>query len=223
MATTRKRSNGTRPSLDRQRVLEAAVELADRQGLASLSMRKLGGELGVEAMSLYNHVANKDDLLDGIVDVVAAEFESPGAIEGDWRAVIRRCAMAEHEALLRHPWAAALAESRVLTGPVRLGYYDALLGVLRENGFGDVAAYRANLFLDSYVYGFTLQEVSWPVSADRQSDLAAAFIDRTMEKTFPNLVEIAQLSANGLIDIRVDFEVGLDALLDSLERIRQLG
>ena len=206
-------------------MLRAAVELADRDGLDSLSMRKLGGELGVEAMSLYNHVANKDDLLDGIVDMVTTEFEDPRAVDGDdWRAVIRRCATTEHDVLLRHPWAAALAESRTVTGPVRLRYYDSLLQVLREAGFDQLAAYRANLTIDSYVYGFTLQEVSWvdwpPESADREWELAEAFVERTEEAEFPNLVGIAQLSASGRIDIRADFEVGLDAILDSLERIR---
>ena len=209
--------------LTRERVLQAALELADRDGLVSLSMRKLGAELDVEAMSLYNHVSNKDDLLDGIVDVVAGDFESPAEVAGDdWRAVIRQCAMTQHGVLLRHPWAAELAESRVLTGPVRLRYYDALLGVLRGAGFSDMGAYRANLVLDSYVYGFTLQEVAWPTSADRESDLAASFIDRTVQTEYPNLVDIAKLSVNGSIDIRADFEVGLDAILDSLERIRDV-
>ena len=228
MATTRKRPTRKRRTLTRERVLEAAVELADRDGIGSLSMRNLGAELGVEAMSLYNHVANKDDLLDGIVDRVTAEFEDPRAVDGDdWRAVIRRCAIAQHDVLLRHPWAAALAESRAVTGPVRLRYYDSLMQVLHGAGFSQLGAYRANLTIDSYVYGFTLQEVSWvdwpPESPGGEWDLAEAFIDRTDEAEFPNLVGIAQLSAAGQIDIRADFEVGLDAILDSLKRIRAAG
>ena len=226
MAKAGKRPTRKRKTLTRERVLEAAVELADRDGLASLSMRNLGGELGVEAISLYNHLANKDDLLDGIVDMVTAEFEDPRSARGDdWRAVIRGCAITQHDVLLRHPWAAALAESRAVTGPVRLRYYDALLGVLREAGFSMLGAYRANLTIDSYVYGFTLQEVSWvdwpPESADREWELAEAFVERTDEAEFPNLVSIAQLSATGKIDIRADFEIGLEAVLDGLKRIRE--
>ena len=130
MTETGKRPTRKRKTLTRKRVLEAAVELADRDGLESLSMRNLGSELGVEAMSLYNHIANKDDLLDGIVDLVTAEFEEPRSARGDdWRALIRGCAITQHDVLLRHPWAAALAESRAVTGPVRLRYYDALLGL----------------------------------------------------------------------------------------------
>ncbi len=228
MATTRKRPSKTRKPLSRERVLQAAVELADRDGLEALSMRRLGSALGVEAMSLYNHVANKDDLLDGIVDAVTAEFADPGSMPGDdWRAVLRGCVMAQHEVLLRHPWTAALAESRVRTGPVRMRYYDSLLGVLREAGFSELGAYRANLTLDSFVYGFTLQEVSWvawpPETSDREWELAEAFVDRTDESEFPNLVGIARLSASGTIDIGTDFEVALDAILDSLERIKAAG
>ena len=228
MATTRKRPSKTRKPLSRDRVLQAAVELADRDGLGALSMRRLGSELGVEAMSLYNHVTNKVDLLDGIVDAVTAEFADPGTTPGDdWRAVIRACVITQHEVLLRHPWTAALAESRVRTGPVRLRYYDSLLGVLRAAGFSELGAYRANLTLDSFVYGFTLQEVSWvawpPESADREWELAEAFVARTDETEFPNLVGIAQLSVSGKIDLATDFEVALDAILDGLERIKAAG
>jgi len=224
MTTSRKRETKARTPLTRERVLEAAVELADRDGIESLSMRKLGSSLGVEAMSLYNHVANKDDLLDGIVDMVAGEFESPRVeTDSDWRSVVRGCVIAQHEVLLRHPWAPALSESRVLTGPTRLSYYDALLGVLRAAGFSVLGAYRANLILDSYVYGFTLQEASWAAPTKDESELAAAFMDRTVGDTYPNLVDIAARVAEGGVDIKADFGVGLDAILDSLERIRAAG
>jgi hypothetical protein len=136
---------------------------------------------------------------------------------------VRRCQIAAHEVLLRHPWAAALAESRVLGGPARLGYYDALLGVLRDAGFSAMGAFRANLVLDSYVFGFTLQEVSWPASPDGPSELAASFVAGNMHAQYPNLVAVATLAADGRIDIGSDFEIGLDAILDSLERIRDAG
>jgi hypothetical protein len=137
--------------------------------------------------------------------------------------VVRRCQVTAHKVLLRHPWAAALAESRVLGGPARLGYYDALLGVLRHAGFSEMGAFRANLVLDSYVYGFTLQEVSWPASPDGPSELAATFVGQTPRDRYPNLVDVAMLAAEGRIDIGSDFEIGLDAVLDSLGRIRDAG
>jgi AcrR family transcriptional regulator len=206
-------------------VLAAAVELADRDGLEALSMRRLGAELGVEAMSLYNHVANKDDLLDGIVDMVTAEFDDPRSAAGaDWRAVVRRCAGREREVLLRHPWTASLAESRARTGPVRLRYYEALLSVLREAGFSQLGAYRANLTIDSFVYGFTLQEVAWeawPPFDGAGFEAAASFVDRSGPDEYPNLAGIAQLAATGRIDIGADFVAGLEAILDSLERMRE--
>ena len=111
----------------------------------------------------------------------------------------------------------------MLTGPTRLSYYDALLGVLREAGFSIVGAYRANLILDSYVYGFTLQEVSWAAPTKDESELAAAFVDRTLGDAYPNLVDVAALVAQRGVDIQADFEVGLDAILDSLEQIRGAG
>jgi AcrR family transcriptional regulator len=222
MADTKARPTGKR-TLSRERVLRAALGLADEQGLEALSMRKLGQALGVEAMSLYNHVANKDDLLDGIVDLVVGEFDSPVKTEGEeWRVALRRCAVAAHAALLRHPWSAALAESRPQSGPERLRYYDALLGLLRGAGFSELGAYRANLVLDSYLYGFTLQQVNWPTADSDLSEMAAAFLDRTIREQYPNMVAIGELAASGAVDVGADFEVGLDAILDSLERIRQL-
>ena len=222
MTTTRGRPTENRTPLNRQRVLEAAVELADRDGLQALSMRKLGQSLDVEAMSLYNHVKNKDDLLDGIVDLVVGEFDSPLDREGlGWQATLRRCAIAAHAALLRHPWSAALAESRPSSGPARLRYYDDLMGMLRQAGFSVMGTYRANIILDSYIYGFALQEVSWPSEEAGESALAAAFMDRTVQAEYPHLYDTAELAARGEIWLSTDFEVGLDVILQSLERIRE--
>lgn len=227
MPTTRnqsRRHTRRRAPLTRARVLEAALTLADEQGLEALSMRKLGQALGVEAMSLYNHVADKDDLLDGVVDLVVSGFESPRALEGEeWRATLRRCALTAHQVLLRHPWSAALAESRRQNGPQRLTYYDDLLGTLRAGGFSVLGAYRANLLLDSYLYGFTLQEVNWPTADSEPGEMAEAFVERTPAEAFPNLVAVADLAASGRIDLGADFEIGLDAVLDALERVRDAG
>lgn len=210
-----------RKTLDREQVLRGAVDFADEHGLGSLSMRRLAKALGVEAMSLYNHVESKDDLLDGMVDVVVAEFESPTG-SGSWRPIIRRCAIAAHGALLRHPWVAALSESRMQSGPGRLGYYEAIFGVLRRDGFSVRGAYHANLTLDSYLYGFALQEVNWPTPAAEVPDLVERFMATTPAQAYPHLVEVATLAAQGL-DLQHDFEVGLDLVLDGLERLRTDG
>ena len=143
----------TRTPLNRQRVLDAAVTLADRDGVAALSMRRLAQELGVEAMSLYHHVANKDAILDGIVDVVFAEIELPDA-EAGWREAMRRRAISVRDALRRHPWATGLMESRPTPGPANLRHHDAVLGVLRGAGFPRELTAHAYALLDSYIYGF---------------------------------------------------------------------
>ena len=219
MASSRTRGARGRRPLDRERVLRAAIDLVDEHGLDALSMRKLGQVLGVEAMSLYNHVASKDDLLDGIVDIVTGQFELPREELG-WKAAIRGCAIAAHEVLLRHPWSAALAESRMQSGPLRMAYLEAVVGTFRRGGFSVRSAYHANLTLDSYVYGFTLQEVSWPIAGEAVPASAADFVARTDDSTYPHLVEIAALVAEAGFDRRGEFELGLDLILDGLERLR---
>jgi AcrR family transcriptional regulator len=142
-------------------VLRAATVLADRVGVGSLSMRKLAQELGVEAMSLYHHVANKDDLLDGMVDLVFGEIELPSGDAG-WKAAMRRRAISAREALRRHPWATGLMESRSTPGAANLRHHDAVLGILRGAGFSVELAAHAYSLLDSYIYGFALQEKTVP-------------------------------------------------------------
>ena len=161
MVTQNSRAATPRLPLTRQRVLHAAVALADRDGVGSLSMRKLAQELGVEAMSLYHHVANKDDILDGIVDVVFSEIDLP-TNDIDWRAAMRQRAISARQALRRHPWATGLMESRSTPGPATLRHHDAVLGILRNAGFSIELAAHAFSVLDSYVYGFALQESSLP-------------------------------------------------------------
>jgi len=217
MNTTNGPKAKLRVPLTRERILRAAVELADEQGIDAVSMRKLGHALGVEAMSLYNHVANKDDLLDGIADLVVGELESQDE-SADWKAVMRGSAISLHEALLRHPWSAALAESRAQSGPIRLRYLETLLGTLRRGGFSASGAYHANLWIDSYIYGYTLQEVAWPVEHDEVPQSAASFVERTPAGEFPHLVEIANAIADAEFDRSTDFEDGLELVLDGLER-----
>src|SRR5687767_3202180 len=151
----------TRGRLSRERVLAAAVVLADAGGIEALTMRRLGEELGVEAMSLYNHVANKDDLLDGMVDLVFAEIGLPAG-GPDWRAAMHRRAVSAREVLARHRWAIGLMESRTSPGAATLRHHDAVIGSLRAGGFTVAMAAHAFSLLDSYVYGFALQEASLP-------------------------------------------------------------
>jgi AcrR family transcriptional regulator len=150
-----------RTPLTSERVLQAAVALADREGVGSLSMRRLARELGVEAMSLYHHVPGKQALLDGMVDLVFGEIELPAA-DGDWKAAMRRRAVSAREVLARHPWAIALMESRHTPGPANLRHHDAVLGCPRQAGFPVALTAHAYSILDAYIYGFALQEASLP-------------------------------------------------------------
>ncbi len=142
-------------------MLRAAIDLADERGVDAVSMRRLGQILRVEAMSLYRHVESKEDILDGMADLVMSEIEVPASVD-DWKAAVRRSAMSAHDVLLRHPWASALIESRVNAGPARLRYLDAIIGILAGAGFAMPMVVQAFMALDSHIYGFTLQELSWP-------------------------------------------------------------
>jgi AcrR family transcriptional regulator len=204
--------------LSKQRVLEAAVLLADEIGIASLSMRKLGQALGVEAMSLYKHVANKDDILDGIVDIVAGEIEVP-AVGGDWKAAMRRRAISAHQVLMRHPWATMLIVSRANVGPAMLRYVDATIGCLREAGFSYAMADHAWNAIDSYVYGFTLQKLNFPFQPEEYAKMAKAFLPRIPPEAYPYLNGMSQEVIAGRHDGLHDLAFGLDLVLDGLEAI----
>jgi AcrR family transcriptional regulator len=209
-------STGNRTPLTRERILAAALGLADRDGLDGLSMRTVGRALGVEAMSLYRHVANKDDLLDGLVDLVFAEIElpPPGI---DWEAAMRGRAVAVREALRRHPWAIALMESRVRPGPANLRHHDAVLAVLLGAGFTAATATRAYNLIDSYVYGFALQETNLPfTTAEELAEVAPAMVAAIPQDLFPNLRRVSEeLVASGF-DYGAEFEAGLDLILDAI-------
>ena len=218
-----------RAPLTRERVLRAAVALADEHGIESLSMRRLGQELGVKAMSLYNHVANKDEILDGIVERVVGEFALPPE-DGPWREALRETARSVREVLLRHPWAAALVESRVTPSRVRFRYSDAVIGALRRAGFSIELAYRAQLTISSYVYGFTLQEVSWPFGPEERDGVVAALRPQVAAEEYPHLTEVMAWMVHGGIPpaapedasaYESEFELGLDLILGALERLRR--
>lgn len=208
-----------RRPLNRERVLRAAIDLADEGGLEAVSMRRLGQVLHVEAMSLYKHVANKDDLLDGIADLITSEFEVPSAT-GDWRAAIRASAISAHEALLRHPWASSLIESRLALGPARMRYVDGVIGVLFRAGFGVETVASAFMALDSHTYGFTLQEQSWSGDMDKAPERAEGLAETIPRDEYPNLMVMVEAVAETERGLPVDFTFGLDLLLDGLDRLR---
>ncbi|HEX4909044.1 MAG TPA: TetR/AcrR family transcriptional regulator [Actinomycetes bacterium] len=210
-----------RTPLTRQRVLRAAVALADRGGVGALSMRKLAQELGVEAMSLYHHVANKDDILDGIVDVVFGEIELPTG-EAGWEAAMRRRSVSAREALRRHPWATGLMESRRTPGPTNIRPHDAVLGVLRNAGFPVELAAHAYSLLDSYIYGFALQEASLPFhTPEETAEVAQEIMAVFPADDYPHLAEIAtEHVLQPGYDYGNEFLYGLDLILDGLARAR---
>jgi AcrR family transcriptional regulator len=208
---------GRREPLTRDRILGAALVLADEQGLVAVSMRRVGRALGVEAMSLYKHVADKEAILDGLVDLVMAEVAVP-APGGDWRVEIRRSAVSFRAALLRHPWAAAVFESRVHPGPARLRYLDATIATLLGAGFSIETTAQAFMALDSHTYGFVMQELAWPFDAAEAPELAAT-MTRELFGDYPGLRAMGELAAAGGTD--PDFAFGLDLLLDGLERLRE--
>ena len=208
-----------RPNLTRDRVLNAAVTLADEAGIDALSMRKLGQTLGVEAMSLYKHVANKDAVLDGIVEIVAGEIELP-KLDGDWREAMRRRATSAHGVLVRHPWATMLIVSRPNVGPVMLRYVDSTLGCLRQAGFSLALADHAWNAIDSYIYGFTLQELNFPFQPEEYAEVAEAYLPTIPAGDYPHLHALSEEVISGGHSGLHEFGFGLDLILDGLERLR---
>ena len=205
-----------------ERVLRAAIDLADRGGLESLTMRKLARELGVEVMSLYYYVARKDDLLDGIVDLVVSEIEAP-ADGADWKEAIRRSTISAHEILQRHPWACGLWMSPARGRAGRMRYMNSMLGLLRRAGFSAELTDRAYHALDSHIIGSTLWEVGYSVGADDVDDFGAQFLRALPADEYPYLAEhVAQHLAMPAAG-ETAFEFGLDLILDGLDRIRVAG
>jgi AcrR family transcriptional regulator len=214
-------SSEPRTPLSRERVLRAAIELADRDGIEALSMRKLGQELRVDAMAMYRHVRSKDDLLDGVVEVIVGEIERPLADE-DWKASLRQQAMAARRVMLRHPWARRVLEERGTSGPASLAHIEAVLATLLGAGFSMEVAHHALHVLDSRIFGFNqaLFEDSGP--EDPSPEVAAAMARALVG--YPSISELAQsVSHEGVLgrcDDDVEFAFGLDLILDGLERLR---
>jgi AcrR family transcriptional regulator len=207
-----------RAPLTRERVLEAALRLADRDGIESLSMRRLGQELGVEAMAIYYHLRNKDEVLDGIVDLVFGEIDLP-ASGPDWRTAMRDRAIAVRDALLRHRWAIGLMESRRNPGSANLRHHDAVIGSLRAGGFDMAGAAHAYSALDSYVYGFALTKMNLPFESTADiADVAQEMLSPFAVGEYPNLAAfITEHAMQPGYDYANEFEYGLDLILDGLE------
>ena len=214
----RKATQSRRTPLTRERVLRAAVALADENGIDALTMRRLASELGVEAMSLYNHVENKDELLAGILGLVASEVELPE--DDDWKLAIRRHAISDRDTSLRHPWASALGMSRRSGGASQVRSADWLLRTLREAGLPKELTYHAFHIVQSYVLGYTLQQLNFPHEGEELAGMAAAFLAKLPSDEFPDFVEHVHQHLEPHDDEEGGFELGLDLILDSLERLR---
>lgn len=201
--------------------MRSAIRLADEKGVAALSMRTLADSLGVQAMSLYNHVANKDDLLSGIVDLVVSAIETP-TVGSDWKVAMRRRAISARAELLHHPWMAALMESRRTPSAIRLRYANSILGVLRQAGFPIKVAWQAFLTFDSYIYGFTLQETSWPHSPKEvpaATKQLRSLIPATDYPHVNDVIAVVMARRTPLSSSRdAEFRFGLDLIIEGLER-----
>jgi AcrR family transcriptional regulator len=208
-----------RSPLSRERVLATAIDLADEGGIEALTMRRLAQALGVEAMTLYYYVANKDDLLDGMVDVVVGEIELP-AMGPAWRPALRRTAISAHETLVRHPWAAALMLSPGAVRPSRLRYMNAILGCLRGGGFSAVMTHHAYHALDSHILGFTLWQVAIMRGVPDLPDAASSLLAELPAAEYPHLAEHIRQHLGDRDDREEgEFEFGLDLILGGLERL----
>ena len=201
--------------------MRAAVDMADAQGIDGLSMRSLGRSLGVEAMSLYHHVAGKEQLLDAMVDSVFAEIELPGP-RATWRSGMRRRAASARAVLLTHRWAVPLMDSRTSPGVATLRHHDAVLGCLRRGGFSVADAAHAFSLLDSYVFGFVLQELALPFSTgDEAAAVAEEILADVPDLAFPHLAELTvEHVLRPGYDHRAEFDFGLELILDGLDRLR---
>jgi AcrR family transcriptional regulator len=219
MATAAPSGTEPRGRLSRQRVLRAAIDQADTVGLEALSMRKLAEALDVAPMALYRHVANRDDLVDGLVDLVFGEIVVPRS-GAEWKTAMRERAISVRDVLLRHRWAIGLMESRSNPGPASLRHHDAVLGNLRAGGFDVAMAAHAYSALDSYIYGFALTKMSLPFeSGDEVAEVAQEMLAPFPVDEYPNLVEfITEHAMKPGYDYGDEFEYGLDLILDGLER-----
>jgi AcrR family transcriptional regulator len=211
-----------RVPLSKERIVRAAVALADAGGFESLSMRNLAEKLGAAPMALYRHVANKEDLLDGMIDIVFNEIDFPSG-GADWKSAMRQRGISARQTLLRHRWAIGLMESRLSPGPASLEHHNSTMGCLREASFSFRSAVHAYSVLDSYTYGFALQEKTIPFETPEESAEMAVTTVGEMGVVYPYLAEVVVELGKSGYDYAEGFEFGLDLILDGLERLRSEG
>jgi AcrR family transcriptional regulator len=221
MAIRSSKTQDPRTRLSRERVLRAAIAHADAGGLEALTMRRLAEELGVAPMALYRHVANRDDLIDGMVDIVFGEIDLPSS-GPDWRSAMRRRAISVRDVLLRHRWAIGLMESRASPGPANLRHHDAVIASLRAGDFDMAKVAHAYSLLDGYIYGFALTKMNLPFdSGDDVAAIAQTMLAPFPADAYPNLgAFIAEHATKPGYDFGDEFEYGLDVILDGLETVR---
>ena len=208
----------TQAKLSKARILKQALIIADNGGIEALSMRKLADALGVKAMSLYNHFANKDEIIDGLVELVIAEIEVPEHAADEWKTAMLVRANSAHQTLLAHPWATQTIVSRMNIGPNILAYIDTTLGCLRKAGFSiDMADHIWNA-MDNHIYGFTLQELNFPLQEDEYAEAAAGFIDMIPVDKYPHMNALSRQVMAGKYNGIHDFEFGLTLILNGLDK-----
>ena len=224
MAEVVSENGGGRARLTRERVIQAALSVADSGGLGSLTIRSLAKELGAKPMSVYYHVANKDEILAALVDIVFSEIQLP-VPGGDWRSEMRKRACSAREVLARHRWAIGLLESRTDPGPANLRHHDTVIATLQAAGFSAELTAHAYALIDSYVYGFALQEAALPFQGpDRDGDVAESIMERMAEGEYPHLVHMAtSYYLQPGYDFGDEFGFGLDLILDGIERMLAWG
>jgi AcrR family transcriptional regulator len=211
----------SRTPLSRDRALRAATELADAEGIDAVTMRRLAQSLGVEAMSLYHHVANKSDILDGMVDLVFDEIDLPDERDG-WVHAMTARAKSVRAALTRHRWAVGLMESRTSPGPATMRHHDAVIGCCRRSGFSVEMTAHAFSMMDSYIYGFVLQEISLPFEdGDDLGDMIDQMLPSAMADTYPYFAELAsEFVLRPGYSYGDEFDFGLRLVLDALDALR---
>ncbi len=209
----------TRSTLNRARVLEAAIDLADEIGIEALTIRKLADTLGVGAMTIYHHVPSKEEIIDGMVELVYAEMEKPPA-DADWKRAMRQRCISARRVLKQHPWAAPLMNTRTAPGPANLSHHDCVIGCLRNGGLSIPMTAHAYAILDSFVYGFAFDEATLPAGGGEGfAEVAEQIAAHFPTHDFPNLAELTfEHVLKPGYDYGVSFEFGLDLILDGLER-----
>jgi len=219
MAAKKKRTRAAKSPLTVKKIFRQALRIADKGGIEALSMRKLADRLGVEAMSLYNHVQNKDDVLDGVLTLVVEQFQIADP-EKEWRQALRESAISTHLVLLKHPWAAQLLISRVNTSAAMMKYSEAGYGCLYKAGFSYVLADHAWNAIGNHIYGFTLTQINSPVDTRDYAKAAKQYLPQVPVDEYPHIHGMMQLIISGQHNGINNFEFGLDLILDGLARLK---